>query len=232
MCGRFTLQVAPELTAEIFGLPDIPALPARYNIAPSQQVAVIRRNNDGQNRLEMLRWGLIPSWAKDKTMGNSMINARAETVAEKPAFRSAIKYRRCLVLASGFYEWKEEGGRKASYIVLRDGSPMVFAGLWESWKSPEGEVTESCAILTTSSNKLMESLHERMPVILHREEFALWLDRAVVDPELLAHLYQPYPADMMAMYPVSQQVNSPNNDSPELIKPRDDSNSATGAVAS
>jgi putative SOS response-associated peptidase YedK len=220
MCGRFTLQIPPELLAEIFGLIEIPTFPARYNIAPSQLVAVIRQNGDGQNWLDMLHWGLIPSWAKDKSIGNHMINARCETVAEKPAFRHAIKYQRCLVPSSGFYEWKkEEKAKKPLYVHLKDESPMVFAGLWEHWKSPEGEIIESCTILTTSSNKLIEPLHDRMPVILHPQEYDIWLDREILDPEKLKPLYKPYPPKRMEMYPVSPQVNSPKVDSPDLIRP-------------
>jgi len=220
MCGRFTLQIPPELLAEIFGLIEMPILPARYNIAPSQKVAVIRQNGDGQDRLDMLHWGLIPSWAKDSSIGKQMINARCETAAEKPAFRHAIRYRRCLVPSSGYFEWLQEGkAMKPLYVHLKDGSPMVFAGLWESWKSPEGEGIESCTILTTSSNKLIESLHDRMPVILHPQEYDIWLDREMTDPEKLKPLYKSYPAERMEMYPVSPQVNSPKIDSPDLIKP-------------
>ena len=220
MCGRFTLHIPPELLAEIFGLIEIPIFPARYNIAPTQLVAVIRQNGDGQNRLDMLHWGLIPSWAKDKSIGNHMINARCETVAEKPAFRHAIKYRRCLVPSSGFFEWMQEGKvKKPLYVRLKDSSPMIFAGLWESWKSPEGEVIESCTILTTASNELIESLHERMPVILHPQEYNIWLDREMTDPEKLKPLCRSYPPDLMEMYPVSPQVNSPRNDSADCILP-------------
>ncbi len=220
MCGRFTLQIPPELLAEIFGLLEIPVFPARYNIAPTQQVAVVRSTGNDHNRLDFLRWGLIPSWAKDPSIGSRMINARSETVHEKPAFRHGIKFSRCIVVASGFYEWKEEDKRKVPlYVRLKDGSPMCFAGLWDHWKSPEGENIESCTILTTSSNRLISTLHDRMPVILHREEYPLWLDREVTDPEKLKQLYQPYPADPMEMYPVSPLVNSPHNESPELIKP-------------
>ncbi len=220
MCGRFTLQITHELLAEIFDLPEVPVYQPRYNIAPTQQVAVIRQAAAGSNRLEFQRWGLIPSWAKDKSIGSKMINARAESVAEKPTFRHAIRYRRCLVVASGFFEWREEDGHKTPlYVRLKDGSPMVFAGIWEQWKSPEGETVESCAILTTNANKLIEPLHDRMPVILHPAEYSLWLDRSVTDPEKLKTLYQPYPADLMEMWPVSPLVNSPRNDSPELIAP-------------
>jgi putative SOS response-associated peptidase YedK len=220
MCGRFTLQISPELLAEIFGLAGIPVFPARFNIAPTQQIPIIRQGADSHNHFDMLRWGLIPSWAKDKSIGSKIINARCETVHEKPAFRHAIRYRRCIVLSSGFYEWRHEGKMASPfYIRLKDGSPMYFAGLWESWKSPEGELIESCTVLTTTANKLVEPLHDRMPVILHPAEFDIWLNRNMHDPEQLKSFYQPYPADLLEMYPVSPQVNSPKVDSPELIIP-------------
>ena len=222
MCGRFTLQIPPELLANIFGLIEIPEAPARYNIAPSQKVAVIRQNGDGQNRLNFMRWGLIPTWAEDMSIGYKLINARSETVHEKHSFRNAIRYRRCLIPTSGFYEWMGEGkAKKPLYIRLKDGSPMVFAGLWESWKSPQKDIVESCTILTTSSNKLIAPIHDRMPVILHPQEYDAWLDREMDDPENLKWLYQPYPFELMEMYPVSHQVNSTNNDGPELTKPYD-----------
>lgn len=166
MCGRFTFQISPELLVEIFDLSELPALPCRYNIAPTQQIPVVRQYADGQNHLDFLRWGLIPSWTKDKPSSNLMINARSETVSEKPAFKQSIRYRRCIVVASGFYEWKQKGKAKLPwYIRLKDGSPMVFAGLLDSWKSPDGEAIESVAILTTASNRLLAGLHDRMPVI-------------------------------------------------------------------
>jgi putative SOS response-associated peptidase YedK len=219
MCGRFTFDISPELLAGIFGISIHEDLPRRYNIAPTQQVLTIRRTDAG-DRANYMRWGLIPSWAKAPSIGSRMINARSESVHEKPAFRQAIRYRRCIIPANGFFEWRQEGKTKAPlYVRLKNGSPMAFAGLWEHWESPEGEIIESCTILTTSSNKLIESLHERMPVILHPEEYDLWLDRETTDPGKLKHLYQPYPADLMEMYPVSPLVNSPRNDSPDLIKP-------------
>ena len=220
MCGCFTLTLPPELLAGIFGLAELPRIEPRYNIAPSQQVAAIRTLADNDHReFVMLKWGLIPSWAKDPSLGHKMINARSESVHEKPAFRQAIRYHRCIIPSSGFFEWEDEGGKKAPlHIRLKDGSPICFAGLWDQWKSPEGEVVESCSILTTSSNKLIEPLHGRMPVILHPQEFALWLDRTITDPEQLKPLYQPYPADLMKMWPVSPIVNSPRNDSPDCIK--------------
>ena len=220
MCGRFTLQIPAGLLAELFGLPEPPLLPARYNIAPTQQVAVVRQQAAGCNRLDFLRWGLIPSWAKDPSIGSTLINARSETIDEKPAFRSAFKHRRCLVLASGFYEWRESGGKKIpQYLRLRDGAPMVFAGLWENWRGSDGEGVESCTILTTAANSLIEPLHARMPVILEPRDFALWLDRSLSEPGKLKRLCQPYPSDAMEGWTVSTLANSPKIDAPGLIEP-------------
>ena len=220
MCGRFTLQIPAGLLAEIFGLPEHASLPARYNIAPTQKVAVIRRHAGGENRLDYLRWGLIPSWAKDPAIGARMINARSETLDEKPAFRSALQSRRCLVPASGFYEWQDLAGKKIPrYFRLRDGGPMVLAGLWECWKAPGGEGVESCTILTTAANSLVEPLHDRMPVIMPAGDFAAWLDPGLTDPGKLKGLCRPFPADLMEGWTVSTLANSPKNDSPELIEP-------------
>jgi putative SOS response-associated peptidase YedK len=220
MCGRFTFQIPPELLAEIFDLSELPALPFRHNIAPTQQVPAIRRYGDGQNHLDFLQWGLIPSWAQEKSIGSKMINARSETVTEKPSFRQAIRYRRCLVLASGFYEWAQLGKEKQPwYIQLKDGAPMVFAGLWETWKSPEGDSIESCTILTTAANRLVEPLHDRMPVILSRDEYRTWLERHTTDPTSLKKMFQPYPADLMEKWEVSPSVNSVKNESADLVLP-------------
>jgi putative SOS response-associated peptidase YedK len=219
MCGRFTFAISPELLAEIFGASVLEDFVAKYNIAPTQQVLVIRRNGEG-NRASMMRWGLIPSWAKDPAIGNRMINARCETVHEKPAFRAAIRFRRCVIPASGFYEWMEEGGKKYPlYIRMKDSSIMGLAGIWDHWKTPNGETLESCSILTTNSNSLIQPIHDRMPVILHPEEYYLWLDRDITDPEKLKSLYQPYPADLLDFYRVSSLVNNPRNDSPDCILP-------------
>lgn len=219
MCGRFTLQIPPEQMAEIFGLLENPVYLARYNISPSQKIAVIRQTCDGQNRLDFLRWGLIPSWADDMAIGYKMINARSETLHEKHSFRHAIRYRRCLIPSSGFYEWLEEGSaKKPRYVHMKNGSPMVLAGLWESWKSPEKEIIESCAIITTTANSLVAPFHDRMPVILHPQEFNWWLNRETTDPEKLKQLYQPYPADLMEMWQVSPLVNSPRYDVPACIE--------------
>lgn len=220
MCGRFTTDLPGEFLVDIFGLAEHPAPLTRFNIAPTQLVPVIRQLAEGQHRLDYLHWGLIPYWAKERSIGSTLINARSETAAEKPAFRQALRHRRCLVVASGFYEWKQQGKIKLpQYIRLKGGVPMLLAGLWESWRSPEGETVESCTILTTASNPLLEAFHQRMPVILHPDRYLLWLDRRVTDPALLAHLFQPYPCELMEMWPVSPLVNTPRNDSPELILP-------------
>ena len=220
MCGRFTFDIPPAILTELFGLAEPPAISPRYNVAPTQQVPVIRRYGDGQNHLDYLHWGLIPSWAQDKSIGSRLINARSETVTEKPSFRQAIRYRRCLVLASSFYEWKQEGKAKLPWLIrLKDGSPMVFAGLWETWKSAEGEVMESCTILTTASNRLVAPLHERMPVVLSPDEYRTWLERTTTDPTSLKKMFQPYPADLMEMWQVSPLVNNVKNDGPELVVP-------------
>ena len=221
MCGRFTIDIPPEFLAELFGLAEAPVIAPRFNVAPTQQVPVVRQYADGENHLDPLRWGLIPSWTKEKSGSNLMINARSETVSEKPAFRQSIRYRRCIVPNSGFYEWKRvEKTKSPWYIRLKDGSPMLFAGVWDTWKSPEGEVA-SFAILTTESNELLEPLHDRMPVILRPEDCTMWLYRQTTDMTVLAHLLRPYPADLMERWRVSSQVNSPKNESADLVLPVD-----------
>lgn len=220
MCGRFVLEHSPEQLTKAYRLSSSPALSPRYNIAPSQKIAVVRQHNGGDRELAHLQWGLVPSWAKDPAIGYKMINARAETVHEKPSFRQAFRTRRCIIPASGFYEWVQVGKEKIPhYIRLRDGEVMSLAGLWERWKSPEGEELETCTILTTAANSLVKKLHDRMPVILHREEFDLWLDRDIDDVDRLAGLFHPYPSDQLEEYAVSKEVNSPSNDSSECIVP-------------
>ena len=221
MCGRFTLFVDPKELMEAF--PGF-AMPVewtpRYNIAPTQPVAVIL--NTGQNKVEFFRWGLIPSWAKDPAIGNRMINARAETVADKPSFRAAFRQRRCLVLADGFYEWRKDPGRTAKtplYIRLKSGKPFAFAGLWESWRAPDDATIYSCNIITTEPNSLVAKVHNRMPVILEQEAYDVWLDPAEQSPDRLDVWLKPYPAERMTAYPVSRFVNNPSNDAPECIVP-------------
>jgi putative SOS response-associated peptidase YedK len=221
MCGRFTLTTPLGAVALRFGvragLEEAGYIP-RYNIAPTQTVIVI--GDDGQRYLTRMRWGLIPSWAKDPAIGNRMINARAETVATKRAFRAALRKRRCLVVADGFYEWQKQGRTKQPFrIVLRSREPFGFAGLWESWLSPEGEEIKSCTIITTEANELLLPIHDRMPVILTREAEAAWLDPAIQEPTQLLPLLKPYPAEGMELYPVSTRVNNPAHDGSECMEP-------------
>jgi len=222
MCGRFTLKTDPETLTQTFPGFIIPEnLPPRYNIAPTQEVAVVP--NTGENKVEFFQWGLIPSWAKDPAIGNRMINARAETLAEKPAFRNAYKRRRCLILADGFYEWRQEPESKLKtpmYIQLQSGEPFAFAGLWESW-CPKEEDTSilSCTIITTEPNSLIENIHRRMPVILSHDAYEQWLDVNEQPPDALSELLMSYPAEGMRAYPVSRLVNHPKNDSPACILP-------------
>ena len=221
MCGRFTLTVDPGQLQEAFPWVDIPdGLTPRYNIAPSQPVAVVP--NDGRNRLDFFNWGLIPFWAKDPKIGNRMINARSETIAEKPSFRGSFKYKRCLILADGFYEWRKDPGTKSKtpiYIHMKDRSPFAFAGLWDNWNSKDGSEIRSCTIITTQPNELLEQIHNRMPVILPPSGYGAWLKEGENDLDLLHSLLNPYPSEEMAAFPVSKQVNSPQNDTPEVILP-------------
>ncbi len=221
MCGRFTLTADLNAVQEAFPWMYVPeGLQPRYNIAPTQPVAVVA--NDGKNRLDYFTWGLVPSWAKDPEIGSRMINARAETLAEKPSFRNAFRRRRCLVLADGFYEWRASADSKRKtpmYIQLASGKPFAFAGLWEVWNGPDGSQILSCTIITTSPNALMEPIHNRMPVILPPEAYPLWLLPGEQDPARLASLLAPYPAEGMHAYPVSTLVNSPANDLPACIAP-------------
>jgi putative SOS response-associated peptidase YedK len=221
MCGRFTLtDPDADLTVQ-FNLPEIPDMPPRYNIAPTQPVAAVRVSPEASQReMVLLRWGLIPFWAKDVKIGARMINARSETAAEKPAFRAAFRRRRCLVVADGFYEWQKQNGTKQPFFIhLRDGHPFALAGLWEHWEGPGGDVIESCTLLTTQPNELLKALHNRMPVILHPQDYDLWLDPQVQQADPLRPLLQPYPPDHMDAYPVSRWVNSPGNDDPRCIEP-------------
>jgi putative SOS response-associated peptidase YedK len=221
MCGRFTLTSEINILQESFPWLNIPPeITPRYNIAPTQPVAVVP--NDGNNRLDFYNWGLLPSWAKDPTMGSRMINARSETLAEKPAFRSAFRRRRCLVLADGFYEWQKQPGSKAkipTYIRLSSEKPFAFAGLWEQWNSKDGSTILSCTIITTEPNEMMKSIHNRMPVILPEDAYQTWLDPTEKQPDQLSVLLRPYPAELMAAYPVSTLVNNPRNDLPQCVAP-------------
>jgi len=221
MCGRFTLTVDPAEFQDDFGGAIFPTKFApRFNIAPSQPLLTIP--NDGANTADFFTWGLIPMWAKDPSIGNRLINARGETVAEKPSFRGSFKYKRCLILADGYYEWKASQGQKMKtpyFIYMKDRRPFAFAGLWDSWESPDGSNLKTCTIITTEPNELMSSIHNRMPVILHPRTYAQWLDPTPKTSEELLPLLTPFPAESMSAHPVSTQVNKPSNDSPELVVP-------------
>lgn len=222
MCGRFTVQLPSADVALAFGVQETArSVPPSFNVAPGQDVPVVVDEGGGR-RLDAFRWGLIPSWAKDAAIGYKMINARAETLAEKPSFRQALLKRRCLILADGFYEWKSEGKRKVPYhITLKGGGIFAFAGLWEVWKPPEGPAVRSCTIITLGANEFMSSLHHRMPAILPPESQGPWLDPANHDREALMALLVPYPSGLMTAHPVSQEVNSPRNNSPRCVLPLD-----------
>ena len=218
MCGRYTLRTPVDSLAERFEIDDHPSsiLPS-YNIAPTQEVAAVVEEDE--RRLDLLRWGLVPSWAKDPEMGNRMINARGETVSEKPSFRKAFKTRRCLILADGFYEWqKTDNGKQPYYVRMQDASPFAFAGLWETWNG-DGDEMRTCAIITTEANDLMREIHHRMPVILHPEDYEMWLDPNFEEKEPLIALLKPYPDEAMEAYSVSRRVNRPANDEPGCIEP-------------
>jgi putative SOS response-associated peptidase YedK len=220
MCGRFTLVSPGEAIATLFDLPEPVRLAPRYNIAPTQPVAAVRAAPNGGRELTHFHWGLIPPWAQDPSIGSRMINARAETAAEKPSFRNALKYRRCLVPADGFYEWQKIDGRKQPvYIQMQDGRPFAIAGLWERWQSADGSEIESCTLLTTDPNELLEVVHNRMPVIVAPSDFDLWLNPKVQRPDEIGHLLRPYPALEMRFYQVSPAVNSPHSDNPNLVAP-------------
>lgn len=219
MCGRFTLCSSIKEIAEVLQAANVKIKEdkARYNIAPTQEIVAARE--DGKRReLLTLRWGLVPSWAKDLAAGARMINARSETVTEKPSFREAFRHRRCLIPADGFYEWKRtDRGKQPFFFKMKDEQPFAFAGLWERWEG-EGETIESCAILTTAANEVLAPVHDRMPVILHEEDYELWLDEDKGKQELLKDLLRPYPASEMTVYPVSTQVNSTRHGGAELIE--------------
>ncbi|WP_407314866.1 SOS response-associated peptidase [Desulfosporosinus sp. SB140] len=221
MCGRFSLIVLVGII-ERFGLVqfEFDFLP-RYNIAPSQPVPVVIHEN-GSNQLHFFKWGLIPNWAKDESIGNKLINARAETLEEKPSFNRLLAQKRCLILADGFYEWKKEGRIKRPYrITLQDGRPFAFAfaGLWDSWMSPTGQTISSCTIITTAPNTLLEPIHNRMPVILPQDMESFWLDEGVTFNREIKSLLTPFPAEQMVAYEVSSLVNSSRYDGPECVFP-------------
>ncbi len=221
MCGRYTLSTPAEVYEAVFQIALRHELRRRYNIAPTQAAPVIRQSRDESGRESVLmRWGLIPSWAKDATIGNRMINARLETAPIKPSFRAAFKHRRCLVPADGFYEWKREDRRKQPYCIrLANGNPFAFGGLWESWRDPDGAEIESYTILTTTPTEPVSRIHDRMPLIIAPEHFDRWFDQSVQDREGLAEALHGPAAGELTAYAVRTLVNSPANDVPACMEP-------------
>src|SRR6185503_11995697 len=218
MCGRYAITTAPEAIRQLFGYPEQPNFPARYNIAPTQPVPIVRMV-EGKRQFALVRWGLIPAWVKDPRGFSLLMNARGESVLEKPAFRNAMKRRRCLFPADGFYEWKRDGATKRPYFVrLKSGEPMAFAGLWESWMGPNGEEQETAAIVTTNASRSIAHIHDRMPVIVPPEAFDFWLDPKV-DAEMATAVIQPAKDALLDAYEVSSAVNRTANDAPELLEP-------------
>jgi putative SOS response-associated peptidase YedK len=233
MCGRYTLIRLADFTDMfpwIRGPEEAP--PPQYNIAPTQPIAVVA--NDGKNVIEFFHWGLIPSWAKDPSMGARMINARAETLPTKPAFRAALKRRRCLIPASGFYEWKKNPDGKTKtpmYIRRKDHKPFAFAGLWEVWHGDDGSKIKSCTIITGQPNELIAPIHDRMPVILEPEDYKRWLSPDEVESDKIVPLFKSYPAEKMEAYFISRAVNRPGNNSPDCIEPAESPAPAAQAPA-
>ena len=219
MCGRYTVTATPEAIRALFRYVEQPNFPSRYNIAPTQPIAVVRLV-DGERHFALMRWGLLPSWVKDPKAFSLLINARGESVNEKPAFRNAMKRRRCLIPANGFYEWKALPGRKQPfYIRSKSGEPVAFAGLWETWEGPNGEELDTAAIVTTRANRTLSPIHDRMPAVVPPEAFDLWLDCANVDATTAAALLAPAQEDLFEAYEISTAVNRTANDNPKVIEP-------------
>ena len=226
MCGRYTQRRSWSELVRLYRItdsPERPNLPPRYNIAPTEDVPAVRiRPSDEERELVLLRWGLVPSWAKDIDIGARMINARAETVAEKPSFRNALKRRRCLVVTDGFYEWQKQpqGPKQPYWIALKGEEPFAFAGLWERWdRAPDGNALETCTIITTGANELLRPVHDRMPVILPPDAYEVWLDVESYHGREVADLLRPYPSEALMARPVSRRVNNVANDDPDCIEP-------------
>jgi putative SOS response-associated peptidase YedK len=222
MCGRYRLSLRKQIIEEYFETPDWDDdWSPRYNVAPTQQVPVIRQHpKEPVRQISTMRWGLIPSWAKDASGAASMINARSETAATKPAFRDPLKFRRCLIPADGFYEWKKTGVAKQPFCFeVNDGELFAFAGLWEGWKNPEGQWIKTCTILTTVPNAVTSAIHDRMPVILNRERYDLWLDPGINNVQVISELLKPRDARLMRCYPVSTRINQVVNDDEECSRP-------------
>jgi putative SOS response-associated peptidase YedK len=219
MCGRYSITTAPEAMRRLFGYQEQPNFPPRYNVAPTQPIPIVRLS-EGKRQYALVRWGLLPAWVKDPRTFSLLVNARGESVLDKPAFRNAMKRRRCLIPADGFYEWKNEGKlRRPFYVRLKDGAPMALAGLWETWTGPNGEEMETAVIVTTQANCMLSALHDRMPVIVPPAAFDFWLDCSNVDALTAAALFTPTPENSLQVHEVSAAVNKVANDTPELIEP-------------
>lgn len=217
MCGRYVLKQTPARLKEYFGLDEIADFSPHYNIPPGTDIPVIRQSPEGKRVLHLLRWGLVPHWAKDPSIGSKLNNARGETVAEKPSFRDAFKRRRCLIPADGFYEWKTEGRQKQPYYIsLKSGEPLAMGGLWESWRGPDGEILRTACIITTGPNAVMTPIHDRMPLILRPEEWQVWL---TAPPEDILDMVGPYDAEPMQAWQVSRRVSKTVDDDAGLIEP-------------
>jgi putative SOS response-associated peptidase YedK len=234
MCGRAALTASPDDLREVFGLDEAPELVPHYNLPPSSPLEVLRVVRGSQARkLEEMRWGLVPTWAKDPKIGHRLSLARVETVASTPAFRDAFRWRRCLVAVDGYYEWRRAAGKKGPstpfFVHRPDRKPFALAGLWSRWTSPEGEVVESCAIVTEPARPPVEAIHDRMPLVLEHDAWAAWLDPAVTDPGALAPLLAPRDHDLVA-YAVSTRVNDPRNDDPGCLTPAEPARPAQGSL--
>ncbi len=219
MCGRYLILSSPQAFRRLFGYREQPNFPARYNVAPTQPVPIVRLA-EREREFALVRWGLIPPWVKDPRTFSLLVNARAESVNAKPAFRNAMRRRRCLFPADGFYEWKDDGGRKRPFCIRpKDRAPIAFAGLWETWTGPNGEEVETAAIVTTHANADISDLHSRMPVIIAERAFDVWLDCGAFDELTAAALLDPAAAGSLEAYEISPAVNRTANDGPELIEP-------------
>ena len=230
MCGRYAVTTAPEAMRALFRYPEQPNFPPRHNVAPTQPVAIVRMA-EGRREFALVRWGLVPAWVKDPGGFSLLINARGESVLDKPAFRNAMRRRRCLFPADGFYEWKRDGNRKQPWFVrLKSGQPMAFAGLWETWSGPNGEELETAAIVTTTASRSIAHIHDRMPVIVAPEAFDFWLDPNV-DARTAAAVIAPAPDAALEAYEVSSAVNRTANDSPDLLEPLREPETVQAAAA-
>jgi putative SOS response-associated peptidase YedK len=219
MCGRYTLTASPEVLRALFAYAEQPNFPQRFNIAPTQPIAIVRLV-EGKRQFALVRWGLLPSWVKDPKTFTLLINARGESVTDKPAFRAAMKRRRCLIPADGFYEWQKAGERKRPfYVHAKSGTPLAFAGLWETWIGPNGEELDTAAIVTTRAIRMLAPIHERMPVILAPEAFDLWLNSNEVDATTAAALITPASDNLLEAYEISTAVNRTANDNAKLLIP-------------